>query len=167
MAEVEITEASAADVPGIVALRAEVAQDMTSRFGEGPWSVETSAADVIRQLRASQVLVARRGEDILGAVRLAVPIHHALEAISFTPVASSLYVLGLAVAPLQRGRGLGGRLIAAAKDAARARSIQALWLDTYADAAGASPFYVRCGFRQVASVHDQQWPLLFYEYRVS
>ena len=151
------------DAAAIAVLRNRVAEDMTREFGAGPWSTRTSKPQVLTQMRASQMLVAREGGEIIGTVRLTTPNPHAFDASAFTPVTSALYVLGLAVASAYRKRGVGRRLMAAAKQAARDRRAQALWLDVYEHAAGAGPFYRRCGFQVVGPAPGGEPPLTFYE----
>jgi predicted N-acetyltransferase YhbS len=163
-----------ADARFIAALRTAVAQDMTRRFGDGHWSAIPSKAEVLKQMRASQMFVARHEDHIVGTVRLVTVNPRAMDSVGFTAVDSALYLLGLAVAPDWRKMGIGRQLVDAAKDAARARRAQALWLDAYDSHAGAGPFYLRCGFRRVSSsskagvppgarVHS---PLLYFEWLV-
>jgi L-amino acid N-acyltransferase len=161
---VEISAATAADAPALVSLRAAVARDMTQQYGKGQWSTMPSKSVVLRQLRASRVLVAREGGQVLGSVRLATPNVPAIEAGGFTAVDSALYMLGLAVAPNARERGIARALVEAAKEIVRGQSIQALWLDVYDHAAGAGPFYRKCGFRAVGGTRDGEVPLVYYEW---
>jgi GNAT superfamily N-acetyltransferase len=159
-----ISTATAADVPALVALRTAVAQRMTERYGEGDWSALPSEAAVIRQLRASRILVARRDSQIVGTVRLATALQALFDSSAFTPVAHALYVLGLAVAPEVQGQGLGRMLMDAAKDAARESRADALWLDAFEHAAGAGKFYETCGFHRVGSMQRGEMRLGLYEW---
>jgi GNAT superfamily N-acetyltransferase len=155
----QLTEARA-----LAALRTDVAHDMTERFGVGPWSALPSRLIVLRQMRASHVLVARRGRDIVGTVRLALANTALFDARAFTPVDTALYVLGLAVSPSARGTSVGRQIMDAAKDVARSWPAQALWLDTYDNAAGAGEFYRKCGFREVGAGTSDDMPLMYYEW---
>src|ERR1041384_3639906 len=109
---------------------------MSRQFGTGHWSTPTSKAQVMKQMRASLMWVARRGGGIIGTVRLA-SVSPAFDASAFTPVTRALYVLGLAVASECRKQGVGGKLVDAARHAALERGANALWLDAYGHAAGA------------------------------
>ena len=162
-----IAVATARDARALVALRTAVARGMTQKFGEGHWSAAPSKADVVRQIRASRVLVARCGAEIIGTVRLIAARPWAIDSSCFTPVSSALYVLGLAVAPEARGQDVGRDLMEAAKDAARSWPIEALWLDAYDHSAGAGPFYLKCGFRKVGRTQYRELPLIYYEWLVS
>jgi GNAT superfamily N-acetyltransferase len=159
-----VSLATSSDAGALAALRTSVARDMSQQFGEGAWSATPSEAEVTQQLSASHVLVARREPEIIGTVRLARAIPWAIDSSSFTPVASALYVLGLAVIPEARGQGVGRQLMEAAKATARAESAGALWLDAYEHAAGAGPFYLKCGFRQVGRTLYRETPLIYYEW---
>jgi GNAT superfamily N-acetyltransferase len=160
----KVSIASANDAPALVALRAAVARDMTRQFGEGDWSNSASETEVSRQLDASCVLVARRDSEIIGTVRLTRALPWAIDSSAFTPVATALYVLGLAVAPHERGKGVGRFLMDAAKATARSESLEAVWLDAYEHAAGAGPFYLKCGFREVGRTKYRELPLIYYEW---
>jgi len=162
--EASISRARRSDAPGLVALRSAVAEEMTREFGAGHWSACPSYADVVRQLRASHVLVARSESQLIGTVRLVRAMPWAIDASSFTPVMEPLYVLGLAVSPAWRERGIGRQLIDAAKDTARSWGAQALWLDAYQHRAGAGSFYVKCGFRKVGATRYRESALFYFEW---
>jgi GNAT superfamily N-acetyltransferase len=161
--KLSIDSATPRDAAALVVLQNRVADGMTREFGAGPWSAHTSAPQVLKQMRASQVLVARQGGDIIGTVRLITPHTHAFDTRAFTPVDRALYVLGLAVSLEFRNLGVGRQLLAAARQSACDRAAQALWLDAYEHAAGAGPFYLRCGFRKVGPAPGGEVPLMFYE----
>jgi predicted N-acetyltransferase YhbS len=161
-----IEPAQPGDARAIAALRTAVAEQMTREFGPGHWSGVTSRADVQRQMKASQILVARQDDHIVGTVRVTSVNPRAMASAGFTPVGSALYVLGLAVSPDYRKMGVGRQLMEAAKDQARIRRAEALWLDAYDGLVGAGPFYLRCGFRRVGSAGERRVPLVYYEWLV-
>jgi GNAT superfamily N-acetyltransferase len=166
LAPISISAASMSEARALAALRSAVARRMTEQFGEGHWSACPSKAEVLRQLRASHVLVARQGTELIGTVRLVRALPWAIDSSSFTPVAKPWYVLGVAVAPQCRGKGVGRQLMEAAKNTARSWDAQALWLDAYDHPAGAGPFYLKCGFRQVGRTEHGAVPLCFFEWLV-
>lgn len=159
-----VSVAVGGDAAELAALRGAVARDMTQRYGEGAWSKPASDADIEQQLNASRVLVARKDGEIIGTVRLAKAIPWAIDVSAFTKVSSALYVLGLAVAPDLRGQGIGRCLMDEAKETVRAGTAEALWLDAYEHAAGAGPFYLKCGFRPVGRTMHREMPLMYYEW---
>ena len=61
-------------------------------------------------------------------------------------VEDAFHVLELAVAREAQQRGLGRRLLAAARDAARSRGLAAVTLTTFRHVAWNGPFYARYGF---------------------
>ena len=162
--KVSIAVATLSDAAALAALRTDVARDMTQRFGEGAWSAAPIEPDVARQVNMSRVLVARRGAEIVGTIRLVRALAEAIDTSAFTQVTTALYVLGLAVAPTARSQGVGRCLMDAAKDTARAWPAQALWLDAYEHSAGAGPFYLKCGFRAVGRTTYREMPLIYYEW---
>jgi predicted N-acetyltransferase YhbS len=159
-----ISLATADDVKALAAMRAAVAEDMAGRFGPGAWSTVPSKVTVMKQMRASRVLVARRESKVVGTVRLAAARPLAFDSTAFTPVNHALYVLGLAVAPQLRNQGLGRALMDAAKETATSSGVDALWLDAYDHPAGAGPFYAKCGFRHVGRTSHNAQPLFYYEW---
>jgi predicted N-acetyltransferase YhbS len=163
-ADTSISVAAKSEARALAELRSAVALRMTEEFGHGHWSASPSRAEVVRQLRASQVLVARRGAEVIGTVRLVQARPGVIDSSSFTPAQNPLYVLGLSVAPQCRGQGVGRQLMEAAKDAARQRGAQALWLDAYEHEAGAGPFYMKCGFREVGRTEFRGVPLIYFEW---
>ncbi len=74
-----------------------------------------------------------------------------------------LYLTDMAVAPAAQRQGVGRHLLEAAKDVARGWPGQAIRLDAYDAAAGASEFYARCGFREVGRVAYRGVPLVYFE----
>lgn len=167
MTTTSISVARKSDAGALAALRWSVACGMTGQFGHGHWSACPSRAEVLRQVRASHVLVARREGEIIGTVRLVPALPALFDSSAFTPVERPWYVLGLAVSPTVRGAGVGRQLMEAAKEAAQARGAQALWLDAYDHIAGAGPFYQKCGFRRVGRTESHEVPLFYFEWLVS
>ena len=167
LGEISIGVATTQDASQVAALRDAVARDMNRQHGEGGWSAIPGTATVLRQLRASRVLIARLASDIVGTVRLTPAKSIVFDSSAFTPVSTALYVLGLAVAPAARHLGVGRRLMDAAKAAAPAWPADALWLDAYDSAVGAGPFYRRCGFREVRRDTFNGVPLIYFEWLVA
>jgi GNAT superfamily N-acetyltransferase len=64
-------------------------------------------------------------------------------------VPGSFYIAGLAVLPEYRGRGVGTRLLAAARERARALGAPELSLIVFAANAGARRLYAREGFQEI------------------
>ena len=155
--------ASETDVSAITALRTAVAEDLTHKHGRGHWSSCPTEASVLRGLRASRVLVARDGRDIVGTLRLATKKPWTIDVAYFQSVSKAVYLHDLAVVPGRQGWGIGRRLVQEAIVTARAWPAEAIRLDAYDAEAGAGPFYARCGFREVGRVSYRNTPLIYYE----
>ena len=158
-----ISVATLADAPNITSLRTAVAQELTRRHGRGHWSSGATDKGVLRALKSSVVLVARRGADVVGTVRLEAKKPWAIDVSYFVGVAKAVYLHDLAVAPTARGNGIGKLLVEEAKAVARAWPSNAIRLDAYDHAAGAAPFYIKCGFREVGRASYRGTPLVYLE----
>src|SRR5687767_6071473 len=99
LAELSFATATETDVPAITALRTAVAEDLTDRHGRGHWSSCPTEASVRRSLRASRVLVARYGRDIVGTLRLATKKPWAINVAYFKTVSKAVYLHDMAVVP--------------------------------------------------------------------
>lgn len=144
-------------------LRAEVAEGLTRRNGKGHWSHPGTEAGVLRDIRTSRVLVARRGEQVLGMLRLATRKPWAIAVEYFTPVRTPLYLLDLAVSPAEQGAGIGGSLLLEAVRVAQAWPADAIRLDAYDGPVGAGGFYAKHGFREVGRAVYRGTPLVYFE----
>ena len=69
----------------------------------------------------------------------------------------------MAVAPVLQRQGTGRRILEQAKAVAAAWPAEAIRLDAYDAAAGAAPFYSKCGFREVGRVTYRGVPLVYFE----
>jgi GNAT superfamily N-acetyltransferase len=160
---VSVCEASLADVPAVVSLRAAAARELTGRHGRGHWSSSPTEAAVVRALKTSSVLVARHDGDVIGTVRVEARKPWAIDVSYFSDAAKAVYLHDLAVAPHAQGAGVGRLLVERALGVARAWPSDALRLDAYDHAAGAGPFYATCGFREVGRVTYRGVPLIYFE----
>ncbi|HUQ86152.1 MAG TPA: GNAT family N-acetyltransferase [Vicinamibacterales bacterium] len=151
------------DAAAIAAVRVAAADGLTREFGEGHWSAHTNEAAVLRDIRASRVLAVRAGADIVGTLTLQKKKPWSIDVSYFTPCAKPLYLINMAVAPEQQGRGFGRALLAEALDVARSLSADALRLDAYDSVAGAGDFYRKCGYTHVGGRSYRGVPLLYFE----
>jgi ribosomal protein S18 acetylase RimI-like enzyme len=163
LSRVTVSTARISDARAITALRTAVARDMTERFGKGHWSSCPTESSALRELRTSHVLVARRGKKIIGTVRMATQKPWAIDSSYFADVPKAIYIHGLAVASDSRGSGVARRLMVAIEKAARSWPADSLRLDAYDHEAGAAPFYLKCGFREVGRRTYRKVPLIYLE----
>lgn len=156
-------EASESDAAPVAALRASVAEHLTREHGRGHWSWEVTEKGVLRSLRHGRVLVALHDAGIVATLTLATKKPWAIDPAYFTGVRKALYLTDMAVAPGLQRRGVGRRLLEESKAVARAFPGDAIRLDAYDGAAGAGPFYAKCGFREVGRVVYRKTPLVYFE----
>jgi GNAT superfamily N-acetyltransferase len=158
--------ATDSDAAVLAALHTAVAADLTRQFGQGRWSSSPTESAVLNETRKpkfSQILVARTRRRIAGALRLATKKPWAIDTAYFTVAQRPLYLTGMAVHPDLQRKGVGRLLLKKAESVARAWPADAIRLDAFDAAAGAGPFYAKCGFREVARVTYKQNPLVYFE----
>jgi GNAT superfamily N-acetyltransferase len=160
---VSIATAVKSDAAAIAEVRSAAAERLTEEFGGGHWSGLTSERGVLSAMRSSRLLVARRGEEVVGTLRLATKKPWAIDVSYYTKVARPLYLTDMAVHPRLQRLGVGRRLLEEAASVARAWPADAIRLDSYDDAAGAGPFYEKCGYREVGRASYRGNPLIYYE----
>ena len=155
--------AALADAPALAALHTAASEDLTRRYGQGPWSMKTSEKGVLHAMRTSQVFVARQGPELTGTLRLTTTKPWAVDVHYFSPCSNPLYLLSMAVAPAHQRQGIGRRCLEEARRIARSWPADALRLDAYDAEAGAGQFYARCGFREVGRNTYRAVALIYYE----
>jgi predicted N-acetyltransferase YhbS len=158
-----IVLATAADAAAIAAVRIAAADRLTRDFGEGHWSAHTNEASVVRDMKASRVLVAREGSRIVGTLTLQTRRPWAIDAAYFTPCQKALYLINMAVTPARQRTGVGRGLLHEALVVARAFPADAIRLDAYDAPAGAGEFYRKCGFASAGGKSYRGVPLLYFE----
>jgi GNAT superfamily N-acetyltransferase len=155
------------DAAALATLHTAVADNLTRRYGHGPWSGQTSERGVLYALRTSKVFVARLGDEIVATLRLTSKKPWAIDTSYFTPCRTPIYLLAMAVTPAKQRQGIGKRCLAEARNLASAWPADAIRLDAYDAEAGAGPFYSRCGFTEVGRASYRNTPLIYYELRLS
>jgi GNAT superfamily N-acetyltransferase len=155
------------DAAKLAALHTAVAEHLTGQHGNGPWSASTSEKGVLLAMRTSRVFVARQGSEIVGTLRLATKKPWAIDTSYFSKCRTPIYLLAMAVLPAMQRQGLGRRLLEEAAQIARAWPADAIRLDAYDAAAGAGPFYARCGYTEMGRTSYRNVPLVYYELLVS
>ncbi|HEY7568008.1 MAG TPA: GNAT family N-acetyltransferase [Gemmatimonadaceae bacterium] len=155
--------ATAEDAAAIAALRMAAADTLTREYGPGHWSSAVSERGVLHAMRTSRVFVMRRGDELVATLRLATKKPWAIDTSYFTVCKRPLYLTDMAVAPSSQRRGVGRLCVDEARDLARDWPGDAIRLDAYDAAAGAGPFYAKCGFREVGRVTYRGTPLVYFE----
>jgi GNAT superfamily N-acetyltransferase len=155
--------AAQSDALALAALHSAVADDLSSRYGRGPWSTHTTEKGVLFGMRHSRVLVARKGKTIVGTLHLPTKKPWAIDVSYFAPVKKALYLTNMAVLPALQRHGIGRLVIAEAVRQGRAWPADAVRLDAFDADAGAGAFYAKCGFREVGRVVYRNAPLIYFE----
>jgi len=155
--------ATRADAAAIADLRAAAAEQLTREFGHGHWSSITNEAAVLRDLKASTVLVARDRGKIIATLTLKMKKPWSIDVSYFTACKQPLYLINMAVHPRRQRRGIGRALMTEALRVARELSANAIRLDAYDADAGAGGFYRRCGYRQAGKKTYRGVPLVYFE----
>ena len=156
-------DATQEDAADLTALNAAAATDLTTRFGEGHWS----RAGIVRRVEGPtkfvRVRVCRERGRVVTSLRLQTKKPWAIDVSYFTPVRRALYLTGLVVDVKQQGSGLGRKALEDAAEVARAWPAEAIRLDAYDAAAGASDFYRRCGYVERGRVSYRGVALVYFE----
>lgn len=118
---------------------------------------------MLRDLKASTVLVARDRGKIIATLTLQSKKPWAIDVSYFTACRKPLYLINMAVHPLRQRRGIGRALMAEALRVARELKAHAIRLDAYDADAGAGEFYRRCGYRQTGKKTYRGVPLVYFE----
>jgi GNAT superfamily N-acetyltransferase len=155
--------ATARDAARLAALHTETAEHLTSLHGHGPWSSKTSEKGVLFAMRMSNVYVARTNGTIIATLRLTTRKPWAIDTKYYAPCKKPLYLIGMAVAPDKQRQGIGAHCLEQAEIAARAWPADAIRLDAFDAAAGAGPFYERCGYSEVGRATYRNAPLVYYQ----
>ena len=159
----QITLATPDHAAAVVAVRVAAADRLTRDFGNGHWSSHTNDAAVLRDMKASTVLVARDRGQIVGTLTLQTKRPWAIDPACFTPCKKALYLINMAVTPDRQRSGIGRALLAEALVAARAFPADALRLDAYDGPPGGGECYRRCGYTAAGGKSYRGVPLLYFE----
>jgi len=152
-----------ADATELAALHTAANEDLTQRFGQGLWSSVATEKGMLFNMRHKRVIIARKGNRIVGTLNLQTKKPWAIDVSYFTPVKKSLYLTGMAVHPTMQEQGIGRALLEEAAKIARKWPADAIRLDAWDADAGAGPFYVKCGFREFAHTTYKGNPLIYFE----
>jgi len=154
------------DAAELATLHNAAAAELTRQFGQGVWTSTLTERGVLNQFRRptfERVLVARANSRIAGTLRLATKKPWAIDTAYFTAAKRPLYLTSMAVHPDFQRKGVGRFLMQEAAALARAWPSDAIRLDAFDAAAGAGPFYAKCGYREVARVTYKRAPLVYFE----
>jgi GNAT superfamily N-acetyltransferase len=158
--------ATGADVAALASLHESVAEDFTVRYGRR-WSSVPRQKTLLYELsrpKFVRILIARKGADVVGTLRLATKKPWAIDTAFFAEVRRPLYLTDMAVIPVLQRKGIGRRLLQEAEAAARAWPRDSIRLDAFDGATGAGPFYAKFGYREVGRATYRKTPLIYFEF---
>jgi GNAT superfamily N-acetyltransferase len=156
--------AELSDAASVARLRNRAAERLTIDFGGGHWSSMCTEHGVVQGIRSSRVLVARRNRIPVATLRLTARKPWAIGRKHFVASARPIYLVDMAVDPACQGESIGRALIEEAKHVVKGWPGDAIRLDAYDAAAGAGPFYLKCGFREVGRATYRATPLVYFEF---
>jgi GNAT superfamily N-acetyltransferase len=156
--------ATEADIPALLALRLAIDTDQAKRFGDDRYVTTISEKSVARSLNSSRVLVATRRGRIVGLVSMGTKKPWAVDLKYFTPACKAVYLYSVDVSPQLQRCGIGRQLMDRVKGMAKEWPVDAIRLDAYDGAAGAGPFYEKCGFKNLGHKVYRSVPLVYYEF---
>jgi GNAT superfamily N-acetyltransferase len=161
--ELNFSTAVESDAPALTVLHFAVAGDLTSRYGQGPWSSSGKPRSALFDTKFSRTLIARSGSSIVGTLHLQTKKPWVIDVAYFTPVEKAIYLTSMAVAPHAQRQGIGRSLIAEAAKQARAWPSNSLRLDAFDADAGAGGFYTKCGFTDRGHINYKGVPHIYFE----
>jgi GNAT superfamily N-acetyltransferase len=151
------------DLARVAELRNAAAGKLTAEYGRGHWSGLVTAEKVAASLERSRVYVLSERGRIVATLRLQPKKPSEYDRPWFTRVKRPLFLYDMAVDPAHQRRGFGRASIQGAIRVARAWPADAIRLDAYDHAAGAGPFYEKCGFREASRRVFFRAPIIYYE----
>ena len=156
--------ATANDAVQIATLLTETSQRLTSIYGKGHWSHQTTEKGVLLGMKGnSKVLVVKEDEVIVGTLRLTTKKPWAIDTAYFKKVDQPLYLVDMSVTPRLQSKGIGREMLVEVISLAKTWPAQAIRLDAYNAPAGAGEFYRKCGYNEVGRVVYKGTPLIYFE----
>jgi GNAT superfamily N-acetyltransferase len=160
---VTFRDATQDDAAALTALHAAAAADLSSRFGEGPWSRPAVIRTVDGPTPFVRIRVGMQSGYPVSALRLQTKKPWAIDAAYFSPASRPLYLTGMVVDVRSQRKGLGRAALEDALAMARVWPADALRLDAWDAPAGAGAFYAKCGFIERGRVRYKGTPLVYFE----
>jgi len=160
---IKLKIATTADAPAIASLWVAANQNLTAKYGNGPWSGNVTERGVRFSMRNAAVYVRRKRNQLLATLTLGTKKPWAIDRKYFSKCNRPLYLTAMAVAPDWQRQGIGRLCVEAAAQLAKQWPGDAIFLDAYDAEAGAGEFYRKCGFREVGRASYRNAPLIYFE----
>jgi len=160
---IKLQIATPTDAADLVCLRNATSQHLTSLYGKGPWSAQSTDKSVLFGMRMGTVFIARRRSRLIASLALSKRKPWAIDRKYFSVRERPLYLTGMAVSPEEQRKGIGRLCIDEARRIAKKWPSDAIRLDAFDAEAGAGEFYRKCGFREVGRTSYRNAPLIYFE----
>jgi GNAT superfamily N-acetyltransferase len=161
--------AADADAESIRAIHAAVAEEVTSRLGQGYWSKQPKLERVREAIQKSNttVYVLEDDQHVIGTVTVSTkPAHFWRKRIWREPDAPALCVYGLAVLPERYRTGAGTQLMRFCESLARNVGLRYVRLDAFEANPASNGFYLSLGYEHRGSLVVGGVALSLYELAV-
>lgn len=155
--------ATPADAGAVAAVRNAAASDLTSRYGTGGWSNNTSERGVLFDMRRGTVYLATHDGCPVATLMLSTRKPWAIDKSYFSPSTKPLYLTAMAILPEYQRQGVGRQCLDQAADYARSWPADTIRLDAWDHASGAGEFYSKCGYREVGRAAYRGAALVYFE----
>jgi len=160
----KLQPAEVEDAEAVAALRNAVSDDLTFQHGKGWWTSHSTTAGVLFDRKNAQLYLALHRDEVVASVVLGTKKPWAIDLKYFSKVPRPLYLTAMVVGPERQRQGLGRACLAEVMRLARRAKAGAIFLDTFDHpAAGAGPFYAKCGFRECGRATARGASLVYYE----
>jgi GNAT superfamily N-acetyltransferase len=162
--EPEIRVASRADISAIQTVRQRAADALVRAHGPGHWGWVPDRSNLLREMKRRTFYVVVSGDVVVGSFKLSCTAPGFFDLARFAePDAPATYLTGMAIDPDYQRQRIGRWCMSWIEPIARHDHSRAIRLDAYDHAAGAGPFYERCGYEQRGRLTFNGVNLLLYE----
>jgi GNAT superfamily N-acetyltransferase len=160
---IKLEIATADDAADLASLRNATSDHLTSQFGKGPWSGQSTEKGARFGMTRSTVYIARNRGRLIASFALSTRKPWSIDKTYFTACERPLYLTSMAIIPGQQRKGIGRLCLEGARRIAKKWPSDAIRLDAFDATAGAGEFYRKCGFREVGRTSYRNSPLIYFE----
>lgn len=160
---IHLQHASAEDAAELTQMRLAVSHRLRNDFGDGFWVGKPTERAALCDIRLCDVYIARFRGGLIASLALQWKKPWAIDRSFLTPGRKSLFLTRMAVNPRHQRQGVGRQCLDEARRVATEQRADSICLDAYDCAAGAGPFYAKCGFREIGRAAYRTIPHIYYE----
>lgn len=160
---IRLRSATADDASDLTRMREAANLRLKEQFGDGYWVGKPTERAALCDIRLSMVYIARHRGRLIASLALQWKKPWAIDRAFLTPQRKRLFLTRMAVDPQYQRQGIGRQCLDEARRIAKEQKADSICLDAFDCAAGAGPFYARCGFREIGRAAYRTIPLIYYE----